>query len=170
MSPILSKSFAFESIFRSRWIILNPWYWVLHQNVELLSGLSYKIMECIIFILSRGEEAFSGEAHGNSYSPEWSPEDETAEEEEDGEEERLLRPRFEDEEVCLSDAETLGSNGSDEFTDYENSGIVEQQRNGVGGEEERQCWVCFASEEDDPVAAWVHPCLCKGTTKWVHQV
>lgn len=118
----------------------------------------------------RGEEAFSGEAHGNSYSPEWSPEDETAEEEEDGEEERLLRPRFEDEEVCLSDAETLGSNGSDELTDYENSGIVEQQRNGAGGEEERQCWVCFASEEDDPVAAWVHPCLCKGTTKWVHQV
>lgn len=118
----------------------------------------------------RGEEAFSGEAHGNSYSPEWSPEDETAEEEEDGEEERLLRPRFEDEEVCLSDAETLGSNGSDELTDYENSGIVEQQTNGAGGEEERQCWVCFASEEDDPVAAWVHPCLCKGTTKWVHQV
>jgi E3 ubiquitin-protein ligase MARCH5 len=121
----------------------------------------------------RGEEAFSGEGHGNSYSPEWSPEDEAAEEEEDddGEEERLLRPRFEDEEVCLSDAETLGSNGSDELTDYENSGIVEQQRNGAGGgEEERQCWVCFASEEDDPVAAWVHPCLCKGTTKWVHQV
>merc|ERR1711974_103599 len=105
---------------------------------------------------------------GNSFSPEWSPEDEAAaeEEEEDGAEERLLRPRFEDEEVCLSDAETLGSNGSDELTDYENSGIVEQQRNGGGGgEEERQCWVCFASEEDDPVAAWVHPCLCKGTTK-----
>merc|ERR1712055_273992 len=118
----------------------------------------------------RGEEAFSGEGHGNSYSPEWSPEDETVEEEEEDGEERLLRPRFEDEEVCLSDAETLGSNGSDELTDYENSGIVEQQRNGVGGEEERQCWVCFASQEDDPVAAWVHPCLCKGTTKWVHQV
>merc|ERR1712037_1024163 len=97
-----------------------------------------------------------------------------AEEEEDGEEERLLRPRFEDEEVCLSDAETLGSNGSDELTDYENSGIVEQQRNGVGGEEERQCWVCFASEEDDPVAAWVHPCLCKaplsGSTRCVSNV
>ena len=75
----------------------------------------------------RGEEA----DEGNSYSPEWSPADEAAEEEdEDGEEERLLRPRFEDEEVCLSDAETLGSNGSDELTDYENSGIVEQQRNG----------------------------------------
>jgi len=119
----------------------------------------------------RGEEAVSAEGNGDRYSPEWSPEDETAEEEEaDGEEERLLRPRFEEEEVCLSDAETLGSNGSDELTDYENSGIVEQQRNGDGGEEERQCWVCFASEEDDPVAAWVHPCLCKGTTKWVHQV
>merc|ERR1719348_2616328 len=62
----------------------------------------------------RGEETFSGEGHGDSFSPEWSPEDETAEEEEDGE--RLLRPRFE-EEVCLSDAETLGSNGSDELTD-----------------------------------------------------
>ena len=75
----------------------------------------------------RGEEA----DEGNSYSPEWSPADEAAaEEDEDGEEERLLRPRFEDEEVCLSDAETLGSNGSDELTDYENSGIVEQQRNG----------------------------------------
>ena len=83
-----------------------------------------------MFILFRGEEAFSGEGHGNSYSPEWSPEDETVEEEEEDGEERLLRPRFEDEEVCLSDAETLGSNGSDELTDYENSGIVAQQRNG----------------------------------------
>jgi len=121
----------------------------------------------------RGVTLRGEESNGSDFSPEWSPEDEPAEEEEeDGEEERLLRPRFEDEEeVCLSDAETLGSNGSEELTDYENSGIVEQQRNGgVGGEEERQCWVCFASEEDDPVAAWVHPCLCKGTTKWVHQV
>jgi hypothetical protein len=25
-------------------------------------------------------------------------------------------------------------------------------------DEERQCWVCFASDEDDPTAAWVHPC------------
>jgi len=116
----------------------------------------------------RGEEVFSPTGQGNGFSPEWSPEDERAGEE-DGVEGQLLRPRFEDEEVCLSDAETLGSNGSDELTDYENSGIVEQQRNG-DGEEERQCWVCFASEEDDPVAAWVHPCLCKGTTKWVHQV
>ena len=25
-------------------------------------------------------------------------------------------------------------------------------------EEEKQCWVCFATEEDDPTAVWVHPC------------
>jgi len=36
-------------------------------------------------------------------------------------------------------------------------------------EEEKQCWVCFATEEDDPTAVWVHPCKCRGTTKWVHQ-
>lgn len=36
-------------------------------------------------------------------------------------------------------------------------------------EEEKQCWVCFANEEDDPTAVWVHPCKCRGTTKWVHQ-
>ncbi|XP_030753155.1 E3 ubiquitin-protein ligase MARCH5-like [Sitophilus oryzae] len=33
----------------------------------------------------------------------------------------------------------------------------------------RYCWVCFASEEEDMEAAWVQPCNCRGTTKWVHQ-
>ncbi|XP_044753417.1 E3 ubiquitin-protein ligase MARCHF5 [Coccinella septempunctata] len=33
----------------------------------------------------------------------------------------------------------------------------------------RYCWVCFATEEEDREAAWVQPCNCKGTTKWVHQ-
>lgn len=33
----------------------------------------------------------------------------------------------------------------------------------------RSCWVCFATEEDDRTAAWVRPCRCRGTTKWVHQ-
>lgn len=36
-------------------------------------------------------------------------------------------------------------------------------------EERRQCWVCFCTDEDDPNALWVHPCTCKGTSKWVHQ-
>jgi len=146
-------------------------------ELERLDKESLDNLESLVLGVAskRGVTLRGEESQGGDISPEWSPEDEAAEEEEEenGEEERLLRPRFEDEEeeVCLSDAETLGSNGSDELTDYENSGIVEQQRNGgVGGEEERQCWVCFASEEDDPVAAWVHPCLCKGTTKWVHQV
>jgi len=76
--------------------------------------------------------------------------------------------------VTDSDIETAGSQSDhdDDFTDYENSDMVEYQAAVEAGrvDDERQCWVCFASQEDDPVAAWVHPCLCKGTTKWVHQV
>ena len=34
----------------------------------------------------------------------------------------------------------------------------------------RQCWVCFANEEDEPEAEWTSPCRCRGGTKWVHQV
>ena len=78
-----------------------------------------------------------------------------------------------DDEVTDSDIETAGSDEDrDDLTDYENSDMVEYQAAVEAGreDEERQCWVCFASQDDDPVAAWVHPCLCKGTTKWVHQV
>jgi len=32
----------------------------------------------------------------------------------------------------------------------------------------RACWVCFATDDDDPFSKWVKPCRCKGTTKWVH--
>ncbi|XP_034662683.1 E3 ubiquitin-protein ligase MARCHF5 [Drosophila subobscura] len=42
----------------------------------------------------------------------------------------------------------------------------------VGGENpesERCCWICFATDEDNRLAAWVKPCQCRGTTKWVHQ-
>lgn len=31
----------------------------------------------------------------------------------------------------------------------------------------KSCWVCFATEADDRLAAWVQPCKCIGTTKWV---
>lgn len=37
------------------------------------------------------------------------------------------------------------------------------------GEEERSCWICFSTDEDNRLAAWVQPCKCRGTTKWVHQ-
>ncbi|XP_076231892.1 E3 ubiquitin-protein ligase MARCHF5 isoform X2 [Calliopsis andreniformis] len=36
-------------------------------------------------------------------------------------------------------------------------------------DDERYCWVCFATDEDDATASWVKPCHCRGTTKWVHQ-
>ncbi|XP_076042630.1 E3 ubiquitin-protein ligase MARCHF5-like [Oratosquilla oratoria] len=35
--------------------------------------------------------------------------------------------------------------------------------------EEKYCWVCYASDADDETAPWVKPCKCRGTTKWVHQ-
>ncbi|XP_013873656.1 E3 ubiquitin-protein ligase MARCHF5 [Austrofundulus limnaeus] len=34
---------------------------------------------------------------------------------------------------------------------------------------EKHCWVCFATERDDRSAEWVSPCRCKGCTKWIHQ-
>jgi len=34
--------------------------------------------------------------------------------------------------------------------------------------EERTCWVCYATNEDDPDASWSSPCRCSGTSKWVH--
>ncbi|XP_023302657.2 E3 ubiquitin-protein ligase MARCHF5 [Lucilia cuprina] len=37
------------------------------------------------------------------------------------------------------------------------------------GDTERSCWICFASDEDNRLAAWVQPCKCRGSTKWVHQ-
>lgn len=60
----------------------------------------------------------------------------------------------------------------DSETDYENEAVVQYQAAVDAGlvDEERQCWVCFASDEDDPTATWVHPCRCSGTTKWVHHV
>ncbi|CAH2984977.1 unnamed protein product [Chilo suppressalis] len=36
-------------------------------------------------------------------------------------------------------------------------------------ENQKSCWVCFATEADDRLAAWVQPCKCIGTTRWVHQ-
>ena len=76
-----------------------------------------------------------------------------------------------DEDDNDSDVETDGSDDTRDLgTDYENSDIVDFHACAGDEDDERQCWVCFASQDDDPVAAWVHPCLCKGTTKWVHQV
>lgn len=34
----------------------------------------------------------------------------------------------------------------------------------------RNCWVCYASDDEDLAASWVKPCKCRGTTKWVHQM
>ncbi|EDV99834.1 E3 ubiquitin-protein ligase MARCHF5 [Drosophila grimshawi] len=36
-------------------------------------------------------------------------------------------------------------------------------------ESERTCWICFATESENRRATWVHPCECRGSTKWVHE-
>lgn len=84
------------------------------------------------------------------------------------------RPELSEGEVTDSDIETAGSEADrPALTDSDFSDVAEAEAEyQIAGDAdlEKQCWVCFASEEDDPLAAWVHPCLCKGTTKWVHQV
>ncbi|TDG50530.1 hypothetical protein AWZ03_003119 [Drosophila navojoa] len=42
-------------------------------------------------------------------------------------------------------------------------------REALNVDTERCCWICFATDEDNRLAAWVQPCQCRGTTKWVHQ-
>ncbi|KAH8416786.1 hypothetical protein KR222_004548, partial [Zaprionus bogoriensis] len=34
---------------------------------------------------------------------------------------------------------------------------------------ERTCWICFATEAENRLATWLHPCQCRGSTKWVHE-
>lgn len=34
---------------------------------------------------------------------------------------------------------------------------------------ERTCWICFATEGENRLATWLHPCQCRGSTKWVHE-
>lgn len=45
----------------------------------------------------------------------------------------------------------------------------EAVRDAASVDTERCCWICFATDEDNRLAAWVQPCQCRGTTKWVHQ-
>ncbi|XP_026472731.1 E3 ubiquitin-protein ligase MARCH5-like [Ctenocephalides felis] len=59
---------------------------------------------------------------------------------------------------------TLENRGS-QCTEYANP-VSETPSN---ESQQRHCWVCFATEEDDANANWVQPCHCKGTSKWVHQ-
>ncbi|XP_033163317.1 E3 ubiquitin-protein ligase MARCH5 [Drosophila mauritiana] len=36
-------------------------------------------------------------------------------------------------------------------------------------EVERRCWMCLETDKEDGGLAWVNPCLCGGTRKWVHE-
>ena len=101
------------------------------RGVTLRFGLKHCPTIDINSTACRGEEPLLSANHGDNASPEWSISDEAAQDEdEERDEERFARPPFGEGDVCLSDAETLGSNGSDELTDYENSGAIEHQRNG----------------------------------------
>lgn len=48
-----------------------------------------------------------------------------------------------------------------------NEGVTEDDTFQIVEDNKRYCWVCFATDEDDTSVAWVQPCNCRGTTKWV---
>lgn len=53
--------------------------------------------------------------------------------------------------------------GEDKVGEQTSSGALQP----ADDENAKSCWVCFATEADDRLAAWVQPCKCIGTTKWV---
>lgn len=63
------------------------------------------------------------------------------------------------EHLTTSDVEDTSSN----LNANDNNKIIPLETKDSG----RYCWVCFATDEDDETAAWVQPCNCRGTTKWV---
>ena len=113
------------------------------RGVTLRFGLKHYPTVDINSTALRGEEPLLSANHGDNASPEWSISDEAAQDEdEERDEERFARPPFGEGDVCLSDAETLGSNGSDELTDYENSGAIEHQSNGESDKDLISDWWC----------------------------
>ena len=60
------------------------------------------------------------------------------------------------------DEEDEGEEDIDEEEDDEEEDEEEEEVVVLGGTsenvDEKHCWVCFASEEDDPDAQWTHPC------------
>ncbi|XP_065352370.1 E3 ubiquitin-protein ligase MARCHF5-like [Cloeon dipterum] len=58
---------------------------------------------------------------------------------------------------------------SNKFEEISKSIVPAAEENKSNIDENRSCWVCYASDEEDALATWVQPCRCRGTTKWVHQ-
>ena len=52
-------------------------------------------------------------------------------------------------------------------TSQTKQGVIEGRTIQTEEDDKRYCWVCFATDEDDTSVAWVQPCNCRGTTKWV---
>lgn len=58
------------------------------------------------------------------------------------------------------------------MTERENNGLVletSEQDSTSHRESERTCWICFSTEGENRLATWLHPCQCRGSTKWVHE-
>eukprot|EP00795_Rhopilema_esculentum_P011946 gene11946-2518_t len=66
-----------------------------------------------------------------------------------------------------NDGECFDS-GRNPGKDGEYTGVVQRDR--TQSERGKCCWVCFATEEDEPDAKWINPCLCRGSARWVHVV
>nr|CAD7456337.1 unnamed protein product [Timema tahoe] len=61
------------------------------------------------------------------------------------------------------------ADGASFRSDVSSPDVPSSEEDEVSCFSKRYCWVCFATDEDDETAAWVQPCNCRGTTKWVHQ-
>jgi len=59
---------------------------------------------------------------------------------------------------------------TEEIESNDNKIVTETESTETQSDNRHQCWVCFATEEDDEESTeWVRPCRCRGTAKWVHQ-
>lgn len=51
--------------------------------------------------------------------------------------------------------------------------MARRRRRLLGGlttdQDERMCWICLMSDEDQLRHDWLHPCRCRGSNKWVHE-
>lgn len=60
-----------------------------------------------------------------------------------------------------------------EINNEENNISTSMSQQQYENPDQRYCWVCFATDADDDDGmtpmTWVQPCLCRGTTKWIHQ-
>ena len=62
-----------------------------------------------------------------------------------------------------------GDDGETDWSDHEQIMPDLIPEHGDEEEDEKDCWICFVRESENPKAQWVTPCKCSGTMGHVHQ-